>query len=241
MTAPLFIGPRLMAAVRVGDDGGTLHIKPIGRDHEDRVEWRYVIEDGDRTVLDEGTDLRSGAGEPVDPRKALATLVGFLGAAAEAYRVDMQGQASENAEQFPPGVAEWAYLHDDELASLGLDLDEPGIEAPIGRPSEPLLRPAGRGGLIPPGWTVETVGDWNGRETEVVYNPRSHDVMVVQSSATEDREGDLAAQGWAYYGTDGYTVVWVRDRIAAARTALDRSAGSPAPEVGPPAPEIGGL
>lgn len=230
-----------MAAVNVGNDGSTLHIKAIGRDDDDRVVWRYVIENGNRAVLDEGTDVRSGRGDPVDPRKAMATLVGFLGAAAEAYRVEMQGRASDNAGLFAPDVIEWAYLHDDELASLGLDLEEPGVEAPVGRPSEPLLRPGGSRGPIPPGWTVEAVGDWNGRDTEVVYNPRSHDVMVVQSSATEDREGDLTAQGWSYYGTDGYTVVWVRDRIAAARAALDRSAASSPPEVGPPAPEIGGL
>jgi hypothetical protein len=200
-------------------------------------------------VVEEGSDLRSGAGDPVDPRKAMANLVGFLGAAAEAYRAGMHGQASENSGLFPPDVAEWAHQHDDELAALGLELEEPEIEAPIRRQTDPFLRAVGRGGgPVPPGWTVEGIGEWNGQNTEVAYDPRRHDVMVVATSVTEDREGDLAAQGWAYQGTDGYTVMWVRDRLAAARAGPDRVAGAPGREIGtptsevrPPAPEIGGL
>lgn len=248
LRAPLFISARLMAAVKVGDGGGTLHIAPVRRDGEGRVVWRYVIEDGDHVVLDEGADLRSGVGDGVDARKGMANLVGFLGAAAEAYRVEMNGQASENAGLFPPDVSEWAYMHDDELASLGLDLEEPDVGLDVEEPEinpdaqaagRPFLQPA-RSGIVPSGWTTDVV-EWNGQETEVVYNPRRYDVMVVHSSMTEDHEGDLAAAGWSYEGTDGHTVMWVRDRFAAARAALDRSAGSPGREVGPPTPDVGGL
>jgi hypothetical protein len=248
LTPPLFISPRLMAAVKVGDGAGTLHISPVRRDGEDRVVWRYVIEDGDHTVLDEAADIRSGSGDPVDPRKAMATLVGFIGAAADAYRVGMRGQASENADLFPPDVMEWAYMHDDELASLGLDLEEPEvgldleepeIETAAQAPGRPFLQPA-RSGIVPAGWTTDVI-EWNGQETEVVYNPRRYDVMVVHTSMTEDHEGDLTAAGWSYEGTDGHTVMWVRDRFAAARAALDRSTSSLGREVGTPPPDIGGL
>jgi hypothetical protein len=240
LTAPLFVGSRLMAAVKVGEEGDVLHVEPLRRDSEGRVVWRYIVEDGDRRVLDEGADLRSGAGDPVDPRKAMATLVGFLGAAADQYRVASRSEGGEDARVFPPNVAEWAYMHEDELASLALELGEPEIGAPVRPPNEPYLRFIGSGEAVPPGWITEPVGEWDGHETEVVFDPRRHHVMVVQASATEDREGDLSAEGWAYQGTDGYRVMWVRDRLAAARTALDRHSRSAAPEVASPGPELGG-
>lgn len=122
---PLFIGARLMPAVNVADTGGTIHVTPVRRDHDGRVVWRYIIEDHDRHILDDATDLRSGTGDDIEPRKAMTTLLGFLGAAAEAYRHTMHGQASENADLFPPNVTEWAYQHDDQLAALALELAEP--------------------------------------------------------------------------------------------------------------------
>jgi hypothetical protein len=124
LAPPLFISSRLMAAVRVGDAGGTVHIEPRGRDHEDRAVCRYVIEDSDGAVLDDGTDVRSGVRDDFDARKMMGTLLGFLGAAAESYRYTMHGQTSENVDLFPPDVTEWAYQHDDELAALALELDD---------------------------------------------------------------------------------------------------------------------
>ena len=85
---------------------------------------------------------------------------------------------------------------------------------------------------MPDGWTVEPVGQWHGQDSEVVYRRRLHDVMVVPATDTEDQEGNLAAAGWSYQGTDGYAVMWVRDRVAARRSALDRTP--------PDLPELGG-
>lgn len=100
---------------------------------------------------------------------------------------------------------------------------------PDGRP---VVRPHRGDVQVPAGWVAESAGDWNGPESEVVYNPRLYDVMVVPSADTEDREGELAAAGWSYQGTDGFTVLWVRDRAAAARAALDRSSRQPPLEPG---------
>lgn len=131
LAPPLIISPRLMAAVRVGDAGATIHIEPHGRDLENRAVCRYVIEDNDGTVLDDATDLRSGAGDDFDARKMMATLLSFLAAAAESYRYTTYGQTSENADLFPPDVTEWAYQYDGELAALALELDEDqNIESP---------------------------------------------------------------------------------------------------------------
>jgi hypothetical protein len=139
--SPMLIGARLMPAVNVTDAGSTIHITPTGREHDGRVVWRYIIEDSHRHVLDDATDLRSGTGDDIDPRKAMATLLGFLGAAAEAYRHTMNGQTSENADLFPPEVTEWAYEHDDELAALALELAEPDTSSNAG-PATPAERDA---------------------------------------------------------------------------------------------------
>jgi hypothetical protein len=218
-----------MAAADVGGGAGTLHVAPVRRDSEDRVVWRYVIEDATHRELVRGEDLRSGSGDEVDPAKAMETLVSFLAAAAEAYRASMSGRASEHAELFPEPVMEWAYVHDDDLASVAVELEELHAE----EAGKPHLRAVGDNGPLPAGWTVEPVGQWNGRDAEAVFDPRRHDVRVVQSAETEDREGELAAAGWAYEGTDGYAVLWVRDRVAAARAALDRAPPDP--------PDLGGL
>jgi hypothetical protein len=96
----------------------------------------------------------------------------------------------------------------------------------------PLLRAVADGGEVPSKWATVPIGVWDGRESEVVYDPRRHDVMVVQAAVTEDWEGDLAASGWAYEGTDGRSVMWVRDRVTATRAALDRSPDPTPPDVG---------
>ena len=127
---PLHIGARLMPAVRVGDSS-TIHILPTRRDPDGRVVWRYIIEDHNRHVLDDATDLRSGTGDDIDPHKAMATLLGFLTAAAEAYRHTISGQDSDNSDLFPPDVCEWAYQHDDELAALALELTELDTPEPV--------------------------------------------------------------------------------------------------------------
>lgn len=121
---PLFISARLMAAVRIAGTS-TIHIQPIRRDTENRVVWRYIIEDHDHQVLHDAADLRTGVGDHPDPHKAIASLLGFLGAAADAYRHTMYGHDSENTDLFPPEVTEWAYEHDDEITALALELDLP--------------------------------------------------------------------------------------------------------------------
>jgi hypothetical protein len=126
---PLHIGARLMPALRVSDTS-TIHISPTRRDPDGRVVWRYIIEDHDHHVLDDATDLRSGTGDDIDPHQAMATLLAFLTAAAEAYRHTMNGQCSDNIDLFPPDVTEWAYQHDEELAALALELTEPDTPEP---------------------------------------------------------------------------------------------------------------
>lgn len=75
---------------------------------------------------DEVTDgpIRSGCEAKVNHQEAFATLMSFLGAAAESYRYTMQGQYSDNSDLFPPKVMEWAYQNQNDIDSLAFELEE---------------------------------------------------------------------------------------------------------------------
>ena len=120
--APMFIGSRLMAAVKVAD-GGTIHIEPSRTEGLHTV-WHYVIETAEHGTH-EDSDLRSPI-EDSDIHKAMSSLLSFLGAAAEAYRHEMRtSRETENSDMFPDAINEWAYLYDTELFELQEALADP--------------------------------------------------------------------------------------------------------------------
>jgi hypothetical protein len=90
---------------------------------------------------------------------------------------------------------------------------------------------------VPDGWVAESIGHWAGRPAEVVYDPRRH-----QLSVTSDRSevgSVLVAAGWRWHASDGRRSLWVQDRLAGPRAALDRlDRATPTPER--PGPGIGG-
>jgi hypothetical protein len=101
-------------------DGSQVTIVPRGIDEEGRQRYAYSLtQDQVPRTVTAGEDLRSGVGEDVDYRKALAAWAGFAGADAETYRAEMSGDAMQ----------EWAYQHDDELSELALDLEQDAPEA----------------------------------------------------------------------------------------------------------------
>jgi hypothetical protein len=81
---------------------------------------------------------------------------------------------------------------------------------------------------LPDGWTTEPAGEWNGHEVEIAYNPRRHDFMLVRGTDGDDIEGRLEQIGYQFVATDGQTWLWYRDRLTAARNALERTPGAPA-------------
>ena len=87
-----------------------------------RQRYRYRITDtsdpGREPV--EGSDLRSGVGDPPDAEAAARTLAAFLEAAGEAYEYTMRhlSTPSDNRGLFPSWVPEAAYENADELALL---------------------------------------------------------------------------------------------------------------------------
>jgi len=92
-----------------------------------RHQYRYwvLLPDGD--YLCRGRDLRSGVSGPVDHVQMMGTLLAFLEADAEKYRVyEMGNQQTPDGYLFDTRVAEWAYGLSDELAMAREELEAPG-------------------------------------------------------------------------------------------------------------------
>ncbi|WP_396954344.1 hypothetical protein [Nesterenkonia sp. CL21] len=89
---------------------------PVGEHHR----YAYRITDTTTGQELEGRDLFTGAGNPVEPDRALRDLATFLGAAGEArqYALDHPGSSPENEGLFPAWVAETAHTNADALAEL---------------------------------------------------------------------------------------------------------------------------
>lgn len=101
------------------------------------------------------------------------------------------------------------------------------------QPTDPYLRPVPPEGTpsppCPPGWVAEPIGRWDGQPREVVYQPRRHDILIVRGAPSPKVEGALPGTGWAQaHATDGARM-WVRDRLALTRDALDRLQHRPVP------------
>ena len=86
----------------------------------------------------------------------------------------------------------------------------------------PYVRPLESGAPLPDGWATEPAGQWQGNEVEVAYDPARHDVMLVRGTDGDDIDGRLAQIGYEFIATDGQSWLWYRDRLAAARTTLER-------------------
>jgi hypothetical protein len=92
---------------------------------------------------------------------------------------------------------------------------------------KPFLRPTDRGKLAPVGWVAEPAGRWAGKDVDVVYDPRRHQVLVVRSAVPDATRRTLGAAGFRRLAVDGTQELWARDRLAvvdAALARIDRSA-----------------
>ena len=106
--------------IQVGD--GAVSVERVRLNHEGRAVFRWTITTpaGEFT----GEDLRSGVGCNMENRDGMESLLGFLMAAAEAYRYSMvTGRESDNADLFPAPVMEWAYQNDSELQYAAIEVE----------------------------------------------------------------------------------------------------------------------
>lgn len=118
--SPVMITSRLLPGVKVGKD--TLSIEPTARECAGRIVWRMIIDFADGTESFECTDLSTFRHDRQD---ALASCLSFLSACGEGYCYQLTtGRKSENADLFPPHIAEWAYRNNDELSMLSFELEE---------------------------------------------------------------------------------------------------------------------
>ena len=107
-----------MPAVRIGN--GWVSAEPTDTtDHMGKPVWRYAI---DADGLEYEAEDLAGWG---NSREMLATLLTFLGAAAEAHDYELRtGRESDNGDLFPARVMEWAHQNIDEIAMAAYELEE---------------------------------------------------------------------------------------------------------------------
>ena len=123
--APLIITPRLMAGVQIGTPPAWVSIGNGPRNAEGRTVYGVFIDLPDGTEH-EVTDLCSGCGGG-SIQDGLASLLSFLGAAAEAYHYrGRQGSGEYDSAEtlFPPAVVQWAAENADEISILAYDIEE---------------------------------------------------------------------------------------------------------------------
>ena len=120
LQTPFIISSRLAPAVNVG--GATIS-------YED---GRFVIDlpDGSEHVV---TDMHRPRGtvrgvndtECAMVQSQFAALLGFLSACAKSRQYATRtGRVGENADLFPENVGDWAEQNSDEIAGLGIEIEE---------------------------------------------------------------------------------------------------------------------
>jgi hypothetical protein len=113
-------------SIALGSNGVTVAMLTIAwqETRSGRHVYRYEISDTHGRTLCEGSDLRSGVGDPVDHVRMIATLMSFLTADGESYAHAMRSVSTPpDGYLFGEAVAEWAYTVSDELTAVRLELD----------------------------------------------------------------------------------------------------------------------
>lgn len=87
---------------------------------------------------------------------------------------------------------------------------------------KPFLRATDRARLAPVGWISEPAGVWAGREVEVVYDTRQHQIVMVRNEPGDTTRVALAGEGFRRLAVDGQQEMWVRDRATVAEQLQSR-------------------
>jgi len=121
LNPPFQITPRLLPGLNIG--GAWVQLQYCKSRDEDRQSYRWTIDlpDGSEHA---GNDLSSGCGGG-GLQSGFASLLSFLGACAESVAYGRRaGHPGENADLFPPAVAEWADQNSDEIAMMACEVEE---------------------------------------------------------------------------------------------------------------------
>jgi hypothetical protein len=120
LNKPFEISSRLLPALRIAD--ATISLERAGRTSDGRDRFRYYI---DTPAFEHvGDDLNSGVGG-CSTQEAFGSLLSFLGACGESVAYARRtGRDSDNADLFPPEVAEWCDQNSDDISMLACELEE---------------------------------------------------------------------------------------------------------------------
>lgn len=118
---PFAISARLLPALKINDGWISMEWDGFSSDHRAIGKYHIDIPAGEFS----GNDLKSGVGG-ASLQSMFASLLSFLGAAAESYRYEMQssGLKGENTDLFPAPVVEWAYRNADEISMMEMEIEE---------------------------------------------------------------------------------------------------------------------
>lgn len=94
---------------------------------------------------------------------------------------------------------------------------------------KPFLRATDRARLAPVGWVSEPAGVWAGRQVEVVFDPRQHQIVMVRDEPGDTTRATLAGEGFRRLAVDGQQEMWMRDRTGAVEQGHGRVVGNHAP------------
>ena len=94
---------------------------------------------------------------------------------------------------------------------------------------KPFLRASDRARLAPVGWASEPAGVWAGRQVEVVFDPRQHQIVMVRNEPGDTTRAALAGEGFRRLAVDGQQEMWMRDRTGAVEQGHGRAVGNHAP------------
>lgn len=123
---PCIITARLLPGIQIGDSFLSIEYGDVVSEtrlpqysrqgyvvHLDTPTFEYTID-----------DIRSGCcGGTL--RRGLLSALSFLGACGASVNYERySGRKGENADLFPPHVAEWCAVHEDDLSLAGCELEE---------------------------------------------------------------------------------------------------------------------
>jgi hypothetical protein len=116
--SPFIISARLLPAVRVSD--ATVSIQPTdNRGRDGKPQWRWYVDLSDGGEFS-GDDLYGWG----DAGGMLETLLAFMAACGESVNYHGRtGRDGENADLFPPELAEWCGQNSDEISAAGFDCE----------------------------------------------------------------------------------------------------------------------
>ncbi len=127
LSSPFVIGSRLLPCLNVG--GAALSLEMVGcRGNRSVYRW-YIDLDGAEFSAADLEQPGSYASDAQADQAAFGSLLAFLEACGEGLRYqESTGRESDNADLFPPAVAQWARANTDELTMLRLEIEESGAD-----------------------------------------------------------------------------------------------------------------